>query len=71
MNDFLFYAALASMGAFLVIKFILKRDEGFYFLVLWALFATLHRAFNHEWVLASISAVFVVIAAVGVARLRK
>jgi hypothetical protein len=65
MTTFLGYLAIASIGAFLITKFIFKRDEGFYFLVLWALFATLNRAFSHEWALATISAVFLVLATVG------
>jgi hypothetical protein len=59
------YLAFASLAAFLITKFVFKRDEGFYFLVLWAIFATLNRAFNHEWILAAISAILLVLAIVG------
>ncbi|HJP95989.1 MAG TPA: hypothetical protein VJ843_01310 [Candidatus Saccharimonadales bacterium] len=60
------FLAFASLAAFLITKFAFKRDEGFYFLVLWGIFATLNRVFSHEWVLASISAALLVIATVGV-----
>lgn len=59
------YLAFASLAAFLITKFAFKRDEGFYFLVLWGIFATLNRALNHEWVLAAISAILIVLAAIG------